>query len=115
VQHTDTDEAWIRIKITQEDFDRCFLDNEWEDFTWPTRQWLIPASEANQFPRDEMSLLDVLAHRLATEHCDHPTNLHLTADFIRKMIETEMTDATIKARWLDALDAVRRLGRQTGG
>ena len=113
MQHTDTDEAWIRIKITQEDFDRCFLDNERNDGGWPTRQWLIPAREANKFPRDEMALLDVLAYRMATDF--DRIGLHLRDGFVRELIETEMTDATIKARWLNALDAACRLRQQTGG
>jgi hypothetical protein len=113
MQHTDTDESWIRIKITQKEFDRCFLAHERNDGGWPTRQWLIRAREANKFPRDEMSLLDVLTYRMATDF--DRIGLHLRDGFVREMIETEMTDATIKARWLDALDTACRLRQQTGG
>ena len=91
-----TDEAWVCIRITPEDFDRCFVGNEWQDTSWPTRQWLIPAAEANKFPRFEMPLEKVLARRIDD---------NLTVEEMSDMIETEMTDETIKDRWRAALIA----------
>jgi hypothetical protein len=107
MEHTDTDEAWIRINITPQDFDRLVGGNEWEVPGWPTRQWLLPASVANKLPRDEMSLTEVLAYRMATDF--DRIGLHLRDGFLREQIETEMTDEAIKARWFDALDAACRL------
>jgi hypothetical protein len=98
------DEAWIRVKVTPQDFDGYFADNEILDDTWGTRQWLIKASKANKLPREEMSLRDALAYRLLNLG-PYDEDLPVRPDFVRKMIEAEMTDATIKARWLDALDA----------
>jgi hypothetical protein len=98
------DEAWVRIKITPQDFDCYFLGNEiLDDNSWATRQWLIKASKANLLPRDEISLRDVLAYRMRTEF--EGIGDRLRVNFLRKMILTEMTDAIVKTRWLDALDA----------
>jgi hypothetical protein len=98
-----TDEAWIRIKVTPRDFDRYFAHNEiLDDISWGTRQWLIRAAQANLLPRDEMPLRDVLAYRM--RNIDRYGEI-VTADFLRYQIEKEITDETIKARWLDALDA----------
>ena len=96
-----TDEAWISIFITPEDFDRCFKGNEWQDASWPTRQWCIPAVEANKFPRQEVPLRDVLAMRIGDD---------LTIEDLNGLIESEISDDAIKARWLGALQfsALRR-------
>jgi hypothetical protein len=64
---------------------------------------LVQAAVANRFPRDEMPLADVLRMRLTTD-LDW-SGLHLTAKFVRDMIEEELSDAAIKARWHEALDA----------
>jgi len=56
----------------------------------------IPAAEANKFPRFEMPLEKVLARRIDD---------NLTVEEMSDMIETEMTDETIKDRWRAALIA----------
>jgi hypothetical protein len=90
-----SDEAWIALLITPEDFERCFKGNEWQDASWPTRQWLIPAADANQFPRFELSLEEVLRFRI---------NDTLTTEGLSELIESDLTDESIKARWCAALE-----------
>jgi hypothetical protein len=102
--HADTDEAWIRIKVTPEEFDYWFRTRERYDFTWGARQWLMEAVLVNTFPRSEMALADVLKMRLIPDL--DGSGLDPTVEFMRAMIGQELTDPTIKARWNEALSTV---------
>jgi hypothetical protein len=102
-----SDEAWIGIWVTPEDYERCFVGNEWQDESWPTRQWLIPAAEANRFPRREVPLEEVLYCRIhgTPEARSVGGGGTITAEEMSHLIDTEMDDP-IKARWRAALKAV---------
>jgi hypothetical protein len=95
------DEAWIAIFITETDFGRIFQGNEWQDESWPTRQWLIPANCANQFERSEVPLEQVLRLRIVNNTTEH--HAYYTADILREQITQEMGGA-VQGRWLAALD-----------
>ena len=90
------DEAWIAVFITEDDYWQYFRGNEWQDESWPTRQWLIPAAHANQFPRSEVALAQILRQRIDDT---------LTAEVLSELIETDLSDDGIKACWRTALTA----------
>jgi hypothetical protein len=101
------DEAWIAISVTEEEFHKHFRGNEWQDPSWPTRQWLIAAEAANNFPRCEIPLVEVLRMRIANDSTEH--HRFITADILRECILSEMNpEEPIQARWLAALDEVER-------
>jgi hypothetical protein len=97
-----TDEAWIAVDVPWPDFDREFRPNEWEDESWPTRQWLVPTSVVNRFPRREVPLVEVLRIRL-----DPACPLHVPAADFEEVIRTEMK-GQIQARWRAALREARK-------
>jgi hypothetical protein len=52
------DEAWIEVLATEEFYWRHLRGNEWQDASWPTRQWLVSAQAVNQLSMQEVSLVD---------------------------------------------------------
>jgi hypothetical protein len=96
------DEAWIEVLATEEFSERHIRGNEWHDPSWPTRQWCVPAQAVNRLVRREISLVEVLAMRLANNTTEH--HRFYTAEVLRKQIATEMS-GEVQARWNAALDA----------
>jgi hypothetical protein len=96
------DEAWIKVLATEEFYERQLRGNEWQDPSWPTRQWLVPAQAVNQLFMQEVPLAEVLALRLANNSSAH--HAFYTAAVLRQQIASEMSGA-IQARWNAALDA----------
>ena len=94
------DESWLAIFVTEDEFSRHFVGTEWEDDSWPTRQWLIPAVIANSFPRCEIPLAEVLRLRIANTSTEH--HRFYTANVLRECIHGE-TDGPIQDKWLTAL------------
>lgn len=96
------DEAWIEVLATEEFYERHMRGNEWQDASWPTRQWLIKAQEVNKLFMREVPLPQVLAMRITNKSTEH--HAYYTADMIRRAIKSEMSGA-IQERWNAALDA----------
>lgn len=106
------DEAWIVIRVSREQFDAHFVGNEWQEESWPLRQWLVPAAVVNQFPRAEVPLVDVLRMRLTDTSTKH--HRYYTPDVMRRQIHTEMR-GEIQAKWLAALKQACRAPRLMTG
>jgi hypothetical protein len=95
------DEAWIAVQVSASGFNTHFRGNEWQDQSWPTRQWLVPAAVVNRFPRHEVPLVDVLRIRLTDNSTEH--HRFQTAEHLREQILSEMSGA-IQTKWLAALE-----------
>jgi hypothetical protein len=95
------DEAWIAIRVSSSQFNAYFRGNEWQDESWPTGQWLLPAAVVNQFPRHEVPLVDVLRIRLTDNSTEH--HRFYTAEVLHEQILSEMSGA-IQTKWLTALE-----------
>jgi hypothetical protein len=101
------DEAWIAVFVTEEDYNQHFVGNEWQDTSWPTRQWLISETAANSFVRCEVPLSEVLRLRIANVSTQH--HRYYTAKVLQRQIQNEMSGDT-QARWLAALNAAIESG-----
>jgi hypothetical protein len=81
------------------------LGNEWNDASWPLRQWLVTADAANALARREVGLVEVLRMRLAdntTEHC-----AYYRAEVLAQLIREEIS-GDVQRKWLAALDEASR-------
>jgi hypothetical protein len=96
-----SDEAWIEVMATEEFYWQHMRGNEWQEESWPLRQWLIPAVAVNTLPRREIPLVEVLAMRIANDTTEH--HRFYTADILREQIETELVDG-VRERWRAALE-----------
>jgi hypothetical protein len=99
------DEAWIEVMATEEFYRQHMLGNEWQDESWPTRQWLVPAEFVNQLRMREVPLVEVLTLRLLNQSTEH--HRYYTPAVMRRQIATEMS-GEVQARWNAALDAAVR-------
>lgn len=95
------DEAWIELLVDDAFYADHMRGHEWQDASWPTRQWLIQAADVNKLPRREIALVDVLRLRIADCTTEH--NAQLTAVLIEETIRSEMGGETAE-RWLSALN-----------
>jgi hypothetical protein len=95
------DEGWIEVIATAEFYYQHMLGNEWNDASWPTRQWPVSDIGVNALVRREVDLVEVLRMRLANGTTEHHT--YYTADVLNNLIRSEM-GGDVQRRWQAALD-----------